>query len=311
MTNVNRRGAMLALPKSPGYLPFDGETYRPTMGLVALDLDEWIEIDEDMARDLALKRDLLATRHGDVFECLPEALAGSQEVLDLLVRHLIRRFPTLYSLEDNLLLNRVTGEEWRLSGSELHPLDLAGRLVQEDLCLMERNDDGWRLTAGSLCAPSRWSLAEKMGKPMAAIHAPVPLYAEKLARPVDRFFDKMVPGKAVWRANWSVKEDPTLFQPIRYQSPEGPPATPETAGDRVYLRVERQTLRRLPQTDAILFTIRTYVRTIADSITTSLAAERLARSVAGLPPDVAQYKNVSRFADALIAWLNQKAASPR
>lgn len=298
------------LPASPGYLPFDGEAYRPSMGLVALDLDDWIEIDGDMAADLALKRDLLATRHSEVFENLPEALAGSQEVLDLLVEHLIRRFPAFYRQEGDRLNNLVTGEAWSLSDSGLHPLDLAGRLVQEDLCLMQRNEEGWRLTAGSLCAPSRWSLAEKMGKPMAAIHEPVPFYAEKLARPVDRFFDKLASNKAVWRANWSVKEDPTLFQPIRYQSPVGPPATPGNAGEVVYLRVERQTLRRLPQTDAILFTIRTYVRRIADCITTATAAERLARSVAGLPPEVARYKNVGRFADALTAWLNQKAASP-
>lgn len=299
------------LPASPGYLPFDGEAYRPAMGLVALDLNDWVEIDADMAADLALKRDLLAKRHNEVFESLPEALAGSQETLDLLVEHLARRFPTIFRLEAGQIHNLVTGERWSLSNSGLHPLDLAGRLVQEDLCLMQRNEEGWRLTAGSLCAPSRWSLAEKMGKPMAAIHEPVPLYAEKLARPVDRFFDKLVPNKAVWRANWSVKEDPTLFQPIRYQSPSTPSPTPETAGDAIYLRVERQTLRRLPQTDAILFTIRTYVRRIADCITTAAAAERLARSVVGLPPEVAQYKNLSRFVDALVAWLNQKAASAR
>ena len=297
------------LPVAPGYLPFDGETYRPAMGLVALDLDDWIEIDADMPSDLSLKRDLLANRHKEVFESLPEALAASQEVLDLLVEHLARRFPDCYRREGDLFHNLVTQESWSLSGSGLHPLDLAGRLVQEDLCLMQRDERGWRLTAGSLCAPSRWSLAEKMGKPMAAIHEPVPFYAEKLARPVDRFFDKLASNKAVWRANWSVKEDPTLFQPIRYQSPVGPPATPENAGELVYLRVERQTLRRLPQSDAILFTIRTYVRRIADCITTAAAAERLARSVVGLPPEVARYKNVGRFADALIDWLNQKAVS--
>lgn len=294
------------LPPSPVYLPFDGETYRPSMGLLALDLAEWIEVDRDLPKDLALKQDLLAKRHADVFAALPASRAGSQETLDLIATHLPQRFPDVYRRDGEALANIATGETWDLTQSDLHPLDLAGRLVQEDLCLMERNDEGWRLTAASLCFPSRWSLAEKLGKPMAAIHAPVPLYAEKLARPVDRFFDKLVSNKAVWRANWSVKDDPTLYQPIRYQSPVGSPITPETVGHRIYLRVERQTLRRLPKTDAILFTIRTYVRKLEDCVTSAAVAQRLANSITGLPPEVMRYKNMDRFADALSVWLTHR-----
>ncbi len=281
------------------------------MGLLSLDLADWIETDSDLAPDLALKRSLLDERHGEVFASLPEAAPGSRETLALLAEHLPARFPDIYHREGARLSNRATGECWDLDASTLDPLDLAGRLVQEDLCLMQRDDAGWRLTAASLCAPSRWSLAEKLGKPMAEIHAPVPFYAEKLARPVDRFFDKLATNKAVWRLNWSVKDDPTLFQPIRYVSPAGPPVTADAAGERLYLRVERQTLRRLPMSDAILFTIRTYVRRLADCIDTADAAERLARSVAGLPPEVAHYKNMGRFVDALSVWLNEQSTIDR
>ncbi|MBV9785849.1 MAG: DUF3445 domain-containing protein, partial [Acidisphaera sp.] len=70
----------------------------------------------------------------------------------------------------------------------------------------------YRLTAASLCFPTRWRLADKIGKPMQAIHATVPLYAERLARPVDRFFEKLAPQRPVFRTNFSLLDNPALFQ---------------------------------------------------------------------------------------------------
>jgi hypothetical protein len=37
------------------------------------------------------------------------------------------------------------------------------------------------------------------------------------------------------------------------------PVTVDNAGERLHLRVERQTLSRLPRSNAVLFTIRTYM----------------------------------------------------
>jgi hypothetical protein len=291
----------------PIYLPYEAGPHRPSMGLQSLDLAEWIEIDRHFADELAGKQHLLASRHEEVFASLPEALAASQEALDLLVDHLPQRFPTIFKRSGRALTNILTGESWNLSSPDLHPLDLAGRLIQEDLCLMQRREEGWCLTAASLCAPSRWSLAEKMGRPLAEIHAPVPLYAEKLARPVDRFFDKLTVAKPVFRVNWSIKDDPTLFQPLRYTAPSGPPITLETAGTKVYLRTERQTLRRFPVSDAILFTIRTHVHPLEDCILTKEEAITLASAIEGLPPELANYKNIGRFAEVLGRWLTQRA----
>ena len=294
----------------PIYLPYEAGPHRPSMGLQSLDLAEWIEIDRHFADELAGKQHLLASRHEEVFASLPEALPASQEALDLLLDHLPQRFPTIFKRSGGVFANILTGESWDLSSSDLHPLDLAGRLVQEDLCLMQRREEGWCLTAASLCAPSRWSLAEKIGRPLAEIHAPVPLYAEKLARPVDRFFDKLTAAKPVFRVNWSIKDDPTLFQPLRYTAPSGPPITLETAGNKIYLRTERQTLRRFPVTDAILFTIRTHVHPLEDCILTKEEAITLAGAVEGLPPELANYKNIGRFAEVLGRWLVQRANGP-
>ena len=110
-----------------------------------------------------------------------------------------------------------------------------------------------------LCFPSRWRLHEKLGKPLAAVHGPVPLYAERLATPVDRFMAKVKPGHIASRLNWSVLDDPAMFQPTgKWREQRNTAITPDNAGERLYLRVERQTLRRLPQSGAILFGIRVH-----------------------------------------------------
>ena len=159
------------------------------------------------------------------------------------------------------LVNRVSGDRWTVEGDVPDPLDIAGRLVQEDLCILQEVEGELRLTAGVLCFPNRWRLSDKLGRPMMAIHEPVPSYAERLGKPVDRFIGMLAPERPVWRLNWSLTDDPALFQPVGHgRRDTDPDITPENAGPRIFLRVERQTLRRLPRTGAVLFTIRTHQR---------------------------------------------------
>ena len=156
------------------YRPFLDGPWRLAMGLRALDLAEWIEVDERFAADLARRRELLAQRHGEVFAALPESLPGQSEVLELLLAHLPGRFPRHYRRTDGWIANLVTGEHFECAAWGGAPLELAGRLVQEDLCLLQPGDPGYRLVAAVLCFPAHWRLADKLGRPLAAIHEPVP-----------------------------------------------------------------------------------------------------------------------------------------
>ena len=185
------------------YLPFLAGPHRLAMGLKALDPDEWIEIDDRFADDLARRRRLLAERHDEVFGALPGSESGQREVLGLLLDHLPRRFPDRFEVADGRVRNRVTGESFALDEGEsgMAPLELAGRLVQEDLCLMRPDPEGYVLVAGVLCFPSHWRLRDKLGRPLSAIHRPVPGYADRLAGTVDRFFAQIRPERPVWRLN--------------------------------------------------------------------------------------------------------------
>ena len=185
------------------------------------------------------------------------------------------------------------------------PLNLAGRLVQEDLCLMAPGDTGYTLEAASLCFPSRWRLIDKIGKRMVDIHSPVPDYEDKLARPVDRFFDKLDINKPVWRVNWSLTDDPDLYQPIRKTSTDySRSINSKNAGDLIFLRCERQTLRRLPNTGWILFSIKTYVHKVSALAVQPEALVDLAHSVKNMSADMQQYKNIAPYRKQLLEYLD-------
>ena len=156
--------------------------------------------------------------------------------------------------------------------------------VQEDLCVLVPDEAGRLLfVAGSVSFPSRWRLRDKIGLPMAAVHGPVAHYAAQLARPVDAGLDRLTPERGVWRVNWNLLDDPSLFQLGGHSRPEVNDAiTADNAGDSMWLRVERQTFRRFPVHRSVLFTIRTLQRPLAMVAARADLAGRMASGAAGV-----------------------------
>jgi dimethylamine monooxygenase subunit A len=235
-----------------------------TMATRNLDVAQWLIVDGDRDRDLVRKAVLLDERHGEVFAALdtPAVGAASLEVLELVVA--------------------ATGAD--AVPADLHPLDAAGRLVQEDLCLMVLRDGAPHLDAASLCFPSYWRLGDKLGRPMAEVHGPVAHYADELASKVDTFLQRLRPGRPVWRRNWSIHDDPSYFLP------DPTPALEVTPPDGLYLRSERQTLRRLDTADVVLFTIRTQQVPLAVLDERPDVAHRMAAAIERWSPDMVAYK---------------------
>lgn len=289
----------------PPYRPFADGSYRLAMGLMPMEEADWFEFGMDLAAVLTAKRLLLAERHGEVFCAEPEAESAATELLALMAMHLPRHHPALFRREGERLLNLATGEVWNLAAPDLHPLDLAGRLVAEDLCLLEPRAERYVLTGASLCSPARWRLVEKMGQPLIAIHTPVPGYAESLGAPVDRFFAALKPGRLVGRLNWGIADDPTPFQPVaRIAAAE---ITSANAGERLWLRVERQVLRRLGRSGAVVFSIRTHITRLDRVIASAAEAQSLAAAIRLMPGAMQAYKQIAPVAEPLLGWLSRFA----
>jgi hypothetical protein len=146
----------------------------------------------------------------------------------------------------------------------------------------------------SLCSPNRWVLADKLGHTMDVVHGPVPHYERHVAGPVDHALARLSDDRIVARANWGIADHAALFQPEANPLPVAF-ASVEEAARSLWLRVERQTLRRLPDSGAIVFTIRTYQQRLVDYLARPGARGDLQIAIDQLPPAVAHYKGVTPY----------------
>ena len=135
------------------------------------------------------------------------------------------------------------------------PLLTLSQLVAEDLCVMERQGDEHVLTAAVLGFPAGWTLTQKLGWTLSRIHQPVPPYDETVGRRVQRMFDNLQPGRIAGRANLHPADVPDLWLPRR----EGEPKPHHARQGAPWIRSEWQTIRVLPVTGALIFTIHTSV----------------------------------------------------
>lgn len=211
-------------------------------GVNPLDWGDWLLCDSAYAAQMDLK-DSLLSEIPDAVLALRAEEAGA-ELLALMLDHL----PQQGFARRGDVVTRPDGKNVGLSSV---PLVAAARLVQQDICIMERRGDEHVLTAAVLCFPSNWKLSDKIGRPMSAIHTPVPAYTEDLARRVQRIFDAMRPDRPLWRMNYLLYADHHLHQPQRIK-----PVTRQTGR---YVRCERQSLVKLPQSGAIVFGIHNIV----------------------------------------------------
>ncbi len=234
--------------------PYDGSAKPFTIGLRALDVSEWIDVDGNREIYLAEKRRLYAKETVNVLVAEPGTEDAQCEVRDLLAAHLVQYFPDIAGRERRDL--RFLGDD----GKRVAVIANAGLLVQEDLVLMRKSSQGWRLVAASLCFPSAWNLREKFGKPLHDVHEPVPGFnaGTRNAQLIERMFDNLRPEQPVLRWNWSLYGDARLYHPVSDHGMAKRFGEGDITG-HVVMRLERQTLRKLPISGDILFTIRIYL----------------------------------------------------
>ena len=264
------------------YLPGASDAARLRVGARPLDIDQWVSaVDDDWSRTIEMKRDLLRERPTEVVACID----GAEEACDEVAAGVLSTVDGAYT-----------------NGTGLDALIDAALFVADDLCILLPDENGVpRLSAAVLCSPNRWRLSEKIGGTMASIHAPVARYDDDLSTPVNAMLMRLSADRPVWRINWGISNHPSLFQP------DIPPATPDMDAADMWFRVEWQTLRRLPITGAILFTIRTYVEKLSDFMERDYAlVHEIADLVNKIPENVATYKSIAPYREKLFDYLSSR-----
>ena len=268
---------------------FQSGQFRWRLLTRAIPESSWLQVDDQREVYRAEKAALLATRLDDCVVHVTGSEAAAQEVLRLVQADLSHR-----------------GIDTEVDGS-LHPIDAAGRLVQEDLVVMERQPRGWVLTSASVCFPTRWDLPSKLDRTMDEIHEPVPQYGEMIGTVVNRFFDRLQPGRLVWRPNWSLVADPGLRLDLPQRRNEM--VFPNDPGNDLWLRAERQSARRLVDyPDAACFAVRVHRWPLVE-ILDDLLGSAFADELAAIPIDVADYKNIESIRQQLGRWIETSRGS--
>jgi hypothetical protein len=275
--------------------PFESGTFALRMGVRPLSLDTWLEVnDATIDAELALKRELIAYRYDEIV-----ATAGGTGVV-----------AACQELDD-LVVDWWSGRDARPPEPDgsLHPIVRVALRTQEDWCLLAGPaGDVPLLVAGCVCFPTRWILAEKLGRSATAIHGPVAFYDDQLAAPVDRFLARLRVGAPVWRANWNLVDDDALCQAYLPEPGRRLTCTGDDVADLVQLRVERQTLRRLPNSGAIAFGIRVHQESLRALEADPGALTRLLSAIRALPAETFAYKGLAAFWPELEAWLMSRTS---
>lgn len=285
--------------------------------------DDWIELDNHYLKYHADKARRIEERGA---KCCrtdpdPQVFDGAVELLEELSSYLSERYPTMFLRTSVGVDNIVTGESFdiradklTMNGSKEDPMQLCARLVQDDLAIMfEREDGEYYLLAGAILLAGFWRLEDKFGMPLSEIHTSgdVPGYKTKLEKGMKNFFRRVQPESPVLRNNYFIQVDDELAWSSSIGSEDSDgigwfTAEKNKAIENHFFRSERQSLRRLPRSGGVVFTIRTYFHPIKEICKEPYVPGRLASAVRSWGDDVANYKGRERYGEVLLEFLDAK-----
>ena len=292
------------------------------MGLRSMPWDSWIELDSDFPKFHAAKARRITERGAKCSRTDPEPRVwdGAVELLEELCAYLSERYPNMYRKTDVGVENVVTNERINVKNLTLNdgepedPMQLAARLVQDDLAIMFEKEDGqYYLLAASILLPGFWRLQDKFGLSLSNIHTSgdVPQFKEKLEKGMMNFFRRVTPDKPVLRNNYFLQVDDDLAwsSSIGSEDSEGIgwfTAEQDKPVEELWFRSERQSLRRLPRSGGVVFTIRTYFHPVVHVAKEDYVPGRLASAVRSWGNDVSNYKGKEKYERVLLEYLDRR-----
>ncbi len=272
--------------RTPPYLPFLNGPLSLAPGLKPIAPEAWLTPDTEAGTWLPEKRAVMRDHRSEVYG----ARDGSE----------------MAALELASAVHAAAGPG---EGAWASALEGAASAVSDDLCVLIKDAEGlWRLEAASLCAPTFWRLADKLGEPLGGLHGPVPGANPGMVGRIHRMFDAIQPGQMLERFNWTVQPGTARFTPSQAPFKEIAATLPaEGALDALWLRVERQTISKLPVSGAVVFTIRPVIDPLRAALPDAVHVEAFRAAWEGTDPVLADYKgwpHYERLVRAALAEAN-------
>ena len=279
--------------------PSDGKPFRLNMGLRSMEAQAWIEDGADLASQIPERLALAISAHDVVYQELPGYRNAIAELAERIIENLKQFHANTYSFSEKTVTHLPTQTTISFDSPEIL-LEIAS-IIGEDLVVLSREKNEWKIVAGAVLFPSRWKLSEKIGKGMDAVHAPVPGYEGALAPYMTATFDKISADRAVWRKNWSLHSTAELHQPTSIHQAVRP--------QDYWWRTERQTLTRSRNGEFLFFTIRNRAEPLSWIKEDPDASQAFAETLASLLPETIEYKGLHGDHQLIIDYLRDATIS--
>lgn len=292
--------------------------YHQTMSIFRLDINHWLDMDKYYCHYLEEKRRIWKKFGKENIDWLPESEDACIELMETVTDHMLERYPLLFTLlqdkkdKGKIVRNEITKEVLDMTHPlKEPPLLYVTKMAKEDFYIVRKNPEDQKhyLIAAAVPFPGgSFGINEKIGKHLDFIHTDVPYYEEKLKKSMERWFDRLTPDNPVERASWYITWDHKLKVNNVYQLPKFRPDVladlSSTDPKEFNVRVERQTLRRLPKSNAIIFTNHPIFYSIEEMKDEPLVPSLLKKIIYEAPEGIIKYKNFEKFRDHISNYLD-------
>jgi len=312
--------ASTAVPfELPRYQPYRWASAAFTIGLRPTRASEWIQFSPRHADNMLEKRRRLREECARYYRTLPESQPAQRELRARVVAHLTADHADRYSLTGALLRSRGESLTWNLDDPDVEPLRQLSDIIEEDFMLLQEVDGTMRISAASNAYSSSGRLVAAAGQTVQWAHFPVPTLTDQLGGRIDRVLSSVHEETPCERFNWQVTPMRALFFP--HADPHRANADamhavrdalcrePEGVGQFLFIRVERQTLSRLPESRAVAFSLHTY----SDPLASLESDPDGARAMLGLLESYSEarwrYTEMDIVREPLLDYLRKMAAT--
>ncbi len=278
-------------------------------------------MEADYAANMREKRELLAAYPDRYYRTLPGSLPAQRELLERVVAHLLKDYPDRFVRSRSNLRSLDTGAEFDLSDQGIEPLLQLSQFIEEDFMLIEETEGGAIITAASNAYSSSGRLVASVGRAIDWAHVPVPGLSEMLGRRIDRIVGSVHAATPGERFNWQLTPMASIFFPrddphaanaaAMHRILDTLRGNPERAGDLLWIRVERQTLSRLPDSRAVAFSLHTYSDPLASVQSDVESVRAILALLRAYSPERLKYSEMDIIREPIIAWLQSALSLPR
>lgn len=307
------------------YRPFKNGEYKMTLAIRKLDPNDFIFVEDTYKQITDIRAKAIDQFTDECSACHPSAEPALRETYDLVTSFLTTRYPMHFekiSSNDNndvdIFYNKIRNEKFPFKNDSIKDikeiLKIIARTIEEDILILIKNPDNdqldeYILRSGISIFPAGFNPMEKFNQPLTNIHIPVPYYLQKLQTSMNKFFQRLQINEFIVRNNWSVQTHTKLRAPTGSHATKQDKIVELNAKDldfnKVFLRCEKQSFTRLPNSKADLMLIRTYTTPLTQ-IREEGRGEHLCNAIDGLPADLQIYKRKVFWGEAVKSYLRNE-----